>query len=250
MKTQPLISHLWLLALVISGSLAGGLALAQEPPAFKHPLQRKLETQILPEVRFQNADFVDVLHYLQLQALASSENAVQVPFLVQLPADFKPRYELTLDLKGIPFWEALRHLGGQAGVEFSIARNSVLIRPTGAESATKPAASTVIPAPAPPAADPGKGLTGLLGKPAKPFGEAGGNNHYTTSGEIQLQRSGNQKHRNLSGWAVEIDPGNQYSMNCVDIAACKANPDAQRCPCGCFACACQRPKDQTPAAKP
>ena len=250
MKNQPLISHLWLLSLVISGSLAGGLALAQEPPAFKHPLQRKLETQILPEVRFQNADFMDVLHYLQLQAMASSENAVQVPFLVQLPADFKPRFELTLDLKGIPFWEALRHLGGQAGVEFTIARNSVLIRPTGVESAAKPAVSTVIPAPAAPAADSCKGLTGSLGKPATPFGAAGGNNHYTTSGEIQPQRSGNQKHRGMNGWAVDVDPRSEYSMNCVDIAKCKANPDAQRCPCGCFACACQRPKDKKPAPKP
>jgi hypothetical protein len=243
MKDQPIKLLPWLLALVICASFAGTTAFAQEP--YKHPLQRKLETQIIPEVRIHNADFTDALHYLQLQALASSESPVQVPFIVRLPADFKPRYELTLNLKGVPFWEALRHLGGQAGVEFSIARNSVLIRPAGAESAAKPATPTVIPAP-----DPGKGLKGLLGKPARPFGAAGGNNHYTTSGEIQPQRSGNQKHRNLSGWSVEDDPGNQYSMNCVDIAACKANPGAQRCPCGCFACACQRPKDQKPAPKP
>jgi len=243
MKNQPLISRLWLLALVIGVCFAGAAAFAQEP--YKHPLQRKLETHIIPEVRFQNADFTDVLHYLQLQALASSENGVPVPFIVRLPADFKPRYELTLDLKGIPFWEALRHLGGQAGVEFSIARNSVLIRPVGAEAAAKPATPTVIPAP-----DPGRGLKGLLGKPARPFGAAGGNNHYATSGEIQPHRSGNQKHRNLSGWSVEEDPGNVYSMNCVDIAACKDHRGSGPCPCGCFACACLRPKDQAPAPKP
>jgi hypothetical protein len=243
MKNQPLSSLPWLLASFMCAVFMGATAFAQEP--LKHPLQRKLETQIIPEVRFQNADFTDALHYLQLQALASSDNPVQVPFIVRLPADFKTRYELTLDLKEIPFWEALRHLGGQAGVEFSIAKNSVLIRPIGAESAAKPAELVVIPAP-----DPGKGLKGLLGKPARPFGAAGGNNHYAMSGEIQPQRSGNQKHRNLSGWSVEDDPGNVYSMNCVDIAACKVHRGSGPCPCGCFACACLRPKDQAPAAKP
>jgi hypothetical protein len=240
----------FLCGLAIGGLLAGGTAWAQEPPAFKPPLQRQLESQILPEVRFQDADFMDALHYLQLQALTSSQNPVRVPFVVQLPADFKPRYELTLDLKAIPFWEALRHLGGQAGVEFSIAKDSVRIRPAGAEAATKPAVRTVIPAPAPEPAtpDPGKGLTGRLGKPARPFGAAGGNNHYTTAGEPQPQRSGNQKHRNLSGWSVEDDPGNQYSMNCIDFAACKAHRGDGPCPCGCFACACQRPKDDKKAA--
>lgn len=239
--------------LVIGGLLAGGPVFADEPPAFKPPLQRQLESQILHEVRFYDAEFTDALVYLQMQALASSQNAVRVPFVVQLPADFKPRYELTLDLKSVPFWEALRHLGGQAGVEFSIAKDSVRVRPAGAKSAAKPAVRTVIPAPAPaPAApDPGKGLAGRLGKPARPFGAGGNNNHYTTSGEIQPQRSGNQKHRNLSGWSVEDDPGNQYSMNCIDFAACKAYRGTERCPCGCFACACQKPKDdKKPAAKP
>lgn len=241
------------LALVIGGLLAGGTAWAEEPPAFKPPLQRQLESQILPEVRFQDADFMDALHYLQLQALTSSQNAVRVPFVVQLPADFKPRYELTLDLKAIPFWEALRHLGGQAGVEFTIAKDAVRVRPIGEASAAKPAVRTVIPAPepAPAAPDPEKGLSGLLGKSARPFGAAGNNNHYTTSGEIQPQRSGTQSHRNLSGWSMEVDPGNQYSMNCVDIAKCKAHRGDDRCPCGCFACACPHPKDdKKPAPKP
>ncbi|MEK7950958.1 hypothetical protein [Luteolibacter soli] len=233
----------FLFGLVTAWLLRGGLASAQEAPAFKHPLQRQLEAQILPEVQFQNADFMDALHYLQLQAMASSENTVKVPFALQLPADFKPRYELTLDLKGIPFWEALRHLGGQAGVEFSIVKNSIRVRPVGVTDAEKPAVVTLVPAPESPAAVPGEGLKGLLGKPARPFGAAGGNNHYTTAGEPQPQRSGNQKHRNLSGWSVEDDPGNNYSMNCIDFAKCKAyRGETEKCPCGCFACACQRPK--------
>ncbi|RYD60974.1 MAG: hypothetical protein EOP83_18125, partial [Verrucomicrobiaceae bacterium] len=212
MKNHQLLLPL-LLGLLISGLLED-TASAQAPPAFKHPLQQKLETQILPEVSMQDADFMDALHYLQLQALASSQNTLKVPFIVRLPEDFKPRYHLTLDLKGIPFWEALRHLGGQAGVEFSIAKNSVLIRPASAEAAAKPVVTTAIPAPEVHVPS-SKALPTLLAKKARPFGAAGGNNHYATSGEPQPQRSGNKKHRNLSGWSMEQDPGNNYSMNCI-----------------------------------
>ena len=244
MKNHHIISRLWPTLLIIGSLLTAtpSLAQAQAPLPFKHPLQTKLETQILPEVRFQDADFTEALHYLQLQALASSQDTLKVPFLVQLPADFKPRYHLTLDLKAIPFWEALRHLGGQAGVEFSIAKNSVLIRPASVESAAKPVVTTAIPAPEVHVPS-SKKLPTLLAKKATPFGSPGGNNHYATSGEPQPQRSGNKKHRNLSGWSMEQDPGNNYSMNCIDFNACKAyRGGGEKCPCGCFACACQRPK--------
>lgn len=221
--------------------LAGSLAMAQQPAAFKPALQRQLESRILPEVRFHDADLMDALHYLQLQALADSRNAVRVPFVVQLPADFRPRHELTLHLKAVPIWEALRHLGGQAGVEFTVAGNSVRVRPTGTAAAAKAAVRTVLPAPAAP--EPRQRIAGRLGQPARPFG-TGRNNHYTTSGVHQPQRSGVVKNRNLSGWSVESDPGNRYSMNCVDPAACKAHGNSTGpCPCGCFACACQKPKD-------
>ena len=230
--TKPLI--------FLFGFVAGGLpAWAGEPPVLKPALQRELESRILPEVRFHDADLTEALVYLQAQALASSQDAVRIPFAVHLPADFKPRYELTLDLKAVPFWEALRHLGGQAGVEFSIERDAVKVRPAGAATAAKATVRTMIPAP--PAPAPRK-MAGLLGTPAKPFGAGGNNNHYSTAGVIQPQRSGKVKNRNLSGWSVDADPGNRFSMNCVDIAACKAHRGSDRCPCGCHACACQRPK--------
>ncbi|MCW1913317.1 hypothetical protein OJ996_07025 [Luteolibacter sp. GHJ8] len=218
--------------------------MAGKPPVFKHPLQRQLESQILPEVRFQDADFMDAIFYLQLQALSSSKHTLQVPFIVQLPPDFKPRHELTLDLKSVPAWEAFRHLCGQAGVEFSIARNSVWIRHPDMPATSKTVVRTLIPAPVVP--DPGKAQASPLRKPARPFG-TGHNNHYTTSGEIQPQRSGTVKHRNLSGWAIDMDPGNRFSMNCIDIARCKAKCDGK---CGCYACACQPPKDKAVPAKP
>lgn len=237
----------FLFGLVIGCWLPGGLALADEPPAFKPALQRQLESQILPEVRFHDVDFTEALVYLQMQALASSENTVRVPFVVQLPADFKPRYELTLDLKSVPFWEVLRHLGGQAGVEFSIVKDSVMIRPAGATAAAKAAVRTVIPAPAAPI--PAK-MAGRLGTPARPFA-TGDKNHYTTAGVIQPQRSGSIPHRSLSGWSIESDRGNRMSVNCVDIAKCKAHRGAPPCPCGCTVCGCQPSKvEKSAGAQP
>ncbi|WP_035605415.1 hypothetical protein [Haloferula sp. BvORR071] len=233
--------------LVIGCLLLGGPARAGEPTIFKPALQRQLEARVLPEVRFHNADFTDALVYLQIKALASPQDALQVPFVVELPADFKPRYELTLDLKSVPFWEALRHLGGQAGVEFSIVKDSVRVRPAGAAAAAKAAVPTVIPAPEAPAAD--KRMAGPLGNPARPFG-TGNNNHYSTAGLIQPERSGNVSHRSLSGWSYEKDRGNRFSMNCVNITKCHANCCGKD-GCGCVVCGCQPSKvGKIPALEP
>jgi hypothetical protein len=134
-------------------------------------------------------------------------------------------------------------------VEFSIEKDSVRIRPAGAAAAAKAAVRTVVPAPAAPLPDK---MAGRLGTPAKPFGMGGNNNHYSTAGVIQPQRSGTVENRNLSGWSVDIDPGSLFSMNCIDIAACKAyRGGGVRCPCGCYACACHPPKgDKKPTPKP
>ena len=226
------------LVIVIVCLIWGACAWAGEPPVFKPVLQRQLESQILPEVRFDNADFTDALVYLQIKALASSQDAVRVPFIVELPADFKPRYELTLDLKSVPFWVALQHLGGQAGVEFSIVKDSVRVRPAGAAAAAKPAVRTEIPAPAAPAQD--KKMAGPLGNPARPFA-TGHNNHYNTRGVIQPERSGTVERRSLSGWSYAKDRGNRFSMNCVDIDKCQAGC-CDKGGCGCVVCGCQPSK--------
>jgi hypothetical protein len=220
--------------LLLTGAwLAGSPAWADEPPVFKPPLQRQLESQILPVVRIHDAEFTEALVYLQMQALAASQNAVRVPFVVQLPVDFQPRYELTLDLKAVPFWEALGQLGRQAGVECSIVKGAVTIRP--ASAAAKATVRTLLPAPAAP--DPRQERAGRLGETAKPFG-AGNKNHYNTAGVIQPERSGYIPHRSLSGWSIESDPGNRMSVNCVNITKCKAHPGGSPCPCGCTVCGC------------
>lgn len=235
-----------LLVLVTACLILGAPVWAEERAVFKPALQRQLEAQILPEVRFENVDLTDAIVYLQMKALASSKDALKVPFVVELPADFKPRYELTLDLRSVPVWEALRHLGGQAGVEFSIVKDSVRIRPAGAAAAAQAAVRTVIPAPAAPMPEK---MAGRLGTPARPFG-TGHNNHYSTAGVIQPERSGVVKRRSLSGWSYEKDRGNRFSMNCIDIDKCQAGC-CEEAGCGCVVCGCRPSKvDVEPKPKP
>ncbi len=230
LKTMP---AEFLIGLVISCLLAGGPALADERFVIKPPLQRQLESLVLPEVRLGDTDLMDALLYFQKKAQASSQGAVQVPFVVKLPTEFKPRNELSLDLKAIPFWEALRHLCGQAGVEFSVQRNTVTIRPAGLASARKPTVRVEMPAPAGPAAE--WGLSGQLGKPAERLET--GNVHRAMNGEIQREKSGSVGHRNLNGWPIAKDPDNKKSMNCVHIEKCKGQ--CEDGVCGCRLCSCK-----------
>jgi hypothetical protein len=244
LRTMPI---KFLIGLVIGCLLAGGHALGDEKFVIKPPLQRKLESLVLPEFRYSDTDFMDALLYLQKKAQTAPQSAMRVPFVVQLPADFKPRHELTLELKSVSFWGVLRHLCGQAGVEFSIEREAVAIRPLRTASAAPATVRTEIPAPAEPA--PGRGLAGPLGKPAQPFA-TGDNVHRAMSGEIQPEKSGSGKHRNLNGWSVADDPWNKTSMNCIDLAKCKAG----RCEtdgCGCHICSCYMAEGKKkPESKP
>lgn len=214
--------------------LVGGSAFADDRPVFKPLLQQQLEALVLPEFRYGDTDFMDALLYLQKKAQTAPQGAMRVPFVVQLPADFKPRHELTLELKSVSCWGVLRHLCGQAGVEFSIEREAVAIRPLRTASAAPATVRTVMPAPAEPA--PGKGLAGPLGKPAQPF-VTGDNVHRAMSGDIQPEKSGSGQHRNLNGWSVAGDPWNKMSMNCIDMAKCKANC-CEAAGCGCHVCSC------------
>lgn len=237
------ISITLLTGLVIGFLLSDGLALADERFVIKPPLQRQLESLILPEVRLADTDLMDALLYLQMKARTSPQNAMRISFVVNLPADFKPRYELSLDLKTVPFWEALRHLCGQAGVDFSIERGAITIRPMGSASAPKATVRTEMPAPAEPS--PVRGLAGRLGKPSQPL-VSGSSVHRSMGGEVQPERSGSVGQRNLGGWSVVTDPHNQISMNCVHLEKCMP-----KCPhdgsCGCYACTCHNMDPETKA---
>jgi len=214
--------------------LALASASTGETPAIKSPLQRRLEALILPEVKFRDSDFIGALAYFQQKARQHQPPAgAQVLFNVDLPASFRPRYELTLDLRAVPFWEALHFLGEQAGVEFSTEGDVVAVRPLGFASAAQAGAHKEKPAPSTPA--PAKGLTGPLGKPAEPASN-GGSTYRSIGGVIQPEKSGNVPRRSLSGWSTDRDRANRVGVNCIRPDKCLEND------CGCYFCCCHTAK--------
>ncbi len=217
--------------------VAGVTVQAAERSAFKPPLQRQLESLVLPEARFRDADLSGALRYLSQKAAQQSGGKIRVPFSLDLPEDFEARYELTLDVRRLPFLEALRYLGEQARVEFAFEGSSIVVRKLGTKSARQPVASDRKPAPAPPG--PQKGLAGVLAEPAKPS-SVGGNVHRTTAGVVQAEKSGYVPRRGLGGWSTTIDPRHRVGVNCVRISACPAGA------CGCHLCACKRDPRPSP----
>lgn len=203
-----------------------------DTPAGPRPLPLLLGRLILPEVKFRDADLSGALGYMRRKAEVSSAGKWRVPFVLDLPEDFQPRFELSLDLKAVPFAEALRYLGEQAGVEFSAEDGVVYVRRLGTASAAHAAAQKGKKA-FPASTAPTRGLAGPLAK--APEAVTGGNNvHRSTAGEVQADRSGYIPRRNLGGWSVEKDSRNATGVNCVRPEKCPGGD------CGCFACACRK----------
>lgn len=203
-------------------------SLAQDRPVIKPPLQRQLESLILPVVRFRDADLVGALRYLGQKSAEQSEQKVRVSFSLDLPKGFETRNELTLDLNRVPAMEALRYLGEQAGVEFYFEGERILVQKLGSASAR-----TKLPREVRPKAIAPKGLSGNLAKPAQST-YAGDNVHRSTGGDIQAEKSGYIPRRSMSGWSTNLDPKNVFGVNCLSHSMCKVGN------CGCHWCACKK----------
>jgi len=222
--------------------LAIASASAGETPVIKSPLQRRLEALILPEVKFRDSDFIGALAYFQQKARQHQPpGGAPVLFNVDLPASFRPRYELTLDLTAVPFWEALHFLGEQAGVEFSTEGDVIAVRPLGFASAAQAGAHKEKPVP-PSTPAPAKGLTGPLGKPAEPASSSG-SAYRSIDGVIQPEKSGYVPWRSLSGWSLGRDPANRVGVNCI-------RPDKCQNDCGCYLCCCPKAADASNSVAP
>ena len=74
---------------------------AAEPDDRVSLINRRFASVVLSRVSFHDADLVSVLDYLKRKAEKESNGALNMPFVLELPRDFKPRYELTLDVHSI-----------------------------------------------------------------------------------------------------------------------------------------------------
>jgi len=192
-------------------------------------INRRFAMVILSRVSFRDADLVGVLEYLKRKAEQESQGALKMPFILELPADFRPRYELTLEANSVPYAEALRYVAELAGVRFSQESGAVVVRPDTLVAPTlaakpsekeRPVGST--------RPDPRQGLTGPLGKPAEAATGAV-NVHRSITGKVQPEKSGIVLRRGLNGYPEEQT---RFDVNCPHTGAC---PSAT---CGCSICTC------------
>jgi hypothetical protein len=197
---------------------------------------------LLPRVTFRDGDLIGVLRYMQQKAEQQSRGAIKVSFVLDLPADFKPRYELSLDLTSVPFAEALRYLGEEAGLQFSQSGNAIFVRREGPAPTPPPLTDAdspkAVPASTPKPSRTARGLpdaqlkpsgvTGALGKPASTA--TGSNNAYRNmNGDFQPDKSGTVPRRELNGFPAKWKA---LDLNCARPAVCPGGE------CGCNVCSC------------
>jgi hypothetical protein len=183
---------------------------------------------LLPQVRFKEADLPGALEYFRRIALRESNGAVKLAYVMDLPKDFQPKAELTLDLSKIPLREALRYLGEMAGVQFTQQGESLLVQKRGEIPATierrppsEPVAITT-------------GVTNNNRLSKGPERSAAGNNAYRTlDGTLQNEKSGYAAHRSMSGFPTAQDPKNQLNVDCIRPSMCGKQD------CGCKICSCR-----------
>jgi hypothetical protein len=186
----------------------------------KQPPEPRIGSLVLPQVNFREADFAGALEYFRRKAEQQSGGALKLTFVRDLPEDFVPQRELSLNLKNVPFMVALNYLGELAGVQFAIDGTTI----TAKAGSAAPPKYAPLPQDAPSTV---KGSGALL-IPAAPS-SAGNNTYRKTDGTIQPDKSGYVAHRSMGGWSTKQDPNNVKSVNCSRSTPCA--------PCKCV-CAC------------
>lgn len=186
-------------------------------PITNAPPAKLIQWVVLSQVTFKDADLEGALEYLRSKAEEQSGGALKLHFERKLPADFRPRHDLTLDLRQVPCSVALNYLAELAGVQFSITGATVTVRPGAGVSLRGPLPSLqgLPPAPAPPE----KGLAGSLAKPVEPT-FAGRNVYRNTRGVIIAEKSGYVPHRSMGGFPIDKYPSNFTPVDCPHLPLC------------------------------
>ena len=218
---KPTLVCLGLLWTVL-GVNAGDCSAADAPggdlgPEYNQPLGAKLEALILPEINFRDSDLAGALQYLGQKARTQSGGAIQVQFVLLLPDGFKPRYELTLDLKSISFAGALQYVGQLAGVRFTAGPHAIIAREDGPLVPEERQAASSGAARLPDITHTVGDFKGPLDDPAVPL--VVGDNLYRTGDDgagIDGTKSGYVAHRGLDAKPIELDPLEKDPMGTLE----------------------------------
>jgi hypothetical protein len=106
--------------------------------------EKKFAAVIMPKIEFKDATLREALEFMRKKVNEMPGDKPQVNFVMQLTEEQTNAARITLNLSSIPFTEALRYIGGLAGVTFSYDQYAILVKPAaGAALPTSKAESTV-----------------------------------------------------------------------------------------------------------
>jgi len=108
-------------------------------------LEKQLDALMIPKLEFREANLAAALDFMKKSADRLSNGKIAVSFVVEAPPEQVNSQQVTLSLSNIPFTEALRYIGGVAGLNFSYEKYAIVVRPA-SSAATAPSGG---PAPAP-----------------------------------------------------------------------------------------------------
>lgn len=101
--------------------------------------EKKLAAVIIPKIEFREATLREALDFLRTKVNDETGGKTPVNFVLHLPEDAAAA-KITVSLTNIPFTEALRYIGGLAGVDFVYDKYAIVAKPAGAKGAEpKPA---------------------------------------------------------------------------------------------------------------
>ena len=98
-------------------------------------VEKSLASLIIPKIEFKEATLGSALDFMKKKANEISGGKQAVNFVVQ-PGIDQAGTPVTLNLRDIPFTEALRYVGELANISFEYQKYAVVVRPKGAPVAT------------------------------------------------------------------------------------------------------------------
>jgi hypothetical protein len=99
--------------------------------ARRDAFNQRYASLVIPEVNFNNATFASAVEYLKQQAEKSSGGEVIVNTVMLFPSGQDQRSKVSLDVRNIPFMEALRYICDQADADYTLEPYAIALTPRG-----------------------------------------------------------------------------------------------------------------------
>jgi hypothetical protein len=107
-------------------------------------MEKQLQALTIPKLEFKEATLGSALDYMKKTADRLSNGKIAVSFVVQAP-EAVTSTPVTLSLSNIPFTEALRYIGGVAGINFTYEKYAIVVKPNGSVEPPATAGATTPP---------------------------------------------------------------------------------------------------------